>query len=434
MGAQEDFMKFVLKFMAEVPGGVEGDAEMRRRDPRPFVDVTAQDVRLDKLTDPQIDSWFNYMAWNLWELIATRASEGESGLIPRQEYETVSFVQQWELYPKATRLITEKIGIDGLIAMGKVSHREVGSKVNHLRNYASSLMAILGRGICVKLELVDRLAHREDVEQVIQFGRRLWFGAWGEGAGLASGRGFVLPHLDKDVVESLVAHTYRLDDPELRAGFRRFNATTELFGFMVHYDTRLGMGDTGPYPLPDGRTVLVRDHFLKEDSYPWTAGITEGMPYCVTEVMVFKKGDLKFKINDIGTTFTQPSEYLDHLESVAVLARDTPTTPMSALRKVAPEEMARLAKQSEKGVLQMYRILAKLERDQKIWNGVTVYSHEFMRPMATFAGVWDEVRALGFDELQPLAKKAWPTLTGGRAAEILAPVFITGGGFPKVHN
>jgi hypothetical protein len=116
---------------------VAGDAEMRRRDPHPFVDTTAADIRPDHLDDDQIDSWFDYMAWNLWELIATRSTEGESGLIPRQEYETLSFVQQWDIYPNAMRAITAEVGVDGLVELGRVSKREVGTKVNHLRNYAA---------------------------------------------------------------------------------------------------------------------------------------------------------------------------------------------------------------------------------------------------------------------------------------------------------
>ena len=428
-----DFAKFVEKFMAEVPGGSEGDREMRRRDPKPFVDTTAADIVPDKLTDAQIHSWFSYMAWNLWELIASRASEGESGLIPRQEYETLSFVQQWSIYPEAMRAITKKIGKDGLVQIGAVGHREIGTKVNHLRNYASSLMAVLGRGIGVKLDLVDPVTSRADVETAIQFGRRLWHGAWGDGPGLASGRGFVLPHLDKNVWEPLVAAAESLEDPEKRATFRRFNATTELFGFMLHYDNRLGMGDTGPYSLPGGGFALVRDHFLNETAYSWSA-VADGMPYAVTEVMVFRPDGLKVTINDIGTTFTKPSSYLESLDRVAVFARDTIDTPMSGLRRVSYEEMSALSKKSEKGVMQMYRDLSKKDKEEKIWNGIQVYSHDFMRPIAQRAGMWDEVRKIGFDAPTALTKAAWPTLTGGRAAEILAPVFMMGAGFPPFEK
>lgn len=428
-----DFAAFIEKFMAEVPGGPEGDAIMRQRDPHPFVDTTAADIRPDKVDDDQIDSWFNYMAWNLWELIASRSTEGESGLIPRQEYESLSFIQQWEIYPNAMRAITEKVGVDGLVELGRVSKREVGTKVNHLRNYACSLMPILGRGVGVTLDLVDPVSSRADVETCIQFGRRLWQGTWGDGPGLSSGRGFKLPHLDRDVLDPLLAQAVSLEDPEYRKVFRRFNATTELFGFMLHYDNRLGMGDTGPYPLPGGGFALVRDHFLHESAYPW-ADVAEGLPYAVTEVMVFKDDSIEVKINDIGTTFTTPSTYLDSLESVVVFARDSIDTPMSDLRVVGQDEMRSIAKQSEKGVLALYRMYAKKSVDEKIWDGITVYSHDFLRPMAHRIGIWDEIRQAGFDAPSELTKKAWPHLTDGKAAAILGPVFITGAGFPSVRR
>lgn len=428
-----DFMAFVQRFMAEVPGGIEGDQEMRRRDANVFVDTTADDIRPDDLSDDQIDSWFNYMAWNLWELIATRSTEGESGLIPRQEYETLSFVQQWDVYPEAMRAITAEIGVDGLVDLGRISKREVGTKVNHLRNYACSLMPILGRGVGIKLDLVDQFDSRADVETCIQFGRRLWHGTWGDGPGLSSGKGFKLPHLDRDVLDPLLDKAESLEDPERRALFRRFNATTELFGFMLHYDNRLGMGDTGPYPLPGGGFALVRDHFLHETAYPW-ATVAEGMPYAVTEVMIFKDDSIEVKINDIGTTFTTPSSYLEKLDSVVVFARDTIDTPMSGLRVLSPEEMRSISSQAEKGVLDLYRMYSRKSTDEKIWDGITVYSHDFLRPIANHVGMWEEIRTLGFDEPSELTKKAWPTLASGRAGEILAPVFLTGAGFPTVRR
>lgn len=55
-----DFAKFVEKYLAEVPGGPAGDREMRRRDPAPFIDTTAADIRPDTLSDEQIDSWFQH--------------------------------------------------------------------------------------------------------------------------------------------------------------------------------------------------------------------------------------------------------------------------------------------------------------------------------------------------------------------------------------
>jgi hypothetical protein len=72
---------------------------MRDRVPVRFMDTTDADVRRDRLEPAEVNSWLDYAAWNLWDFILGRASEGESGLIPRQEYETISFLQQWNTYP-----------------------------------------------------------------------------------------------------------------------------------------------------------------------------------------------------------------------------------------------------------------------------------------------------------------------------------------------
>jgi hypothetical protein len=284
-------------------------------------------------------------------------------------------------------------------------------------------MAMLGRGVSVTLDLQDPVARREDVETCIQFSRRLWHGTWGDGPGLASGRGFALPLLEDDVLQPLLAAAQPFADDEERTSFRRFNATTELFGFLMHYDTRLGMGDTGPYPLPGGGFALVRDHFLNETGFPWSE-IGEGLPYAVTEVLVFRPDPIELT----------PADYLKSLTSVAVFARDTIDSPMSAVRPVGHEERQRIVRTCEAGVLKMYRILSKLGRDEKIRNGVRMYSHEFMRPLAHRAGVWEDVLAAGFDDLSELTQAAWPTLSGPRAAEILAPVFLMGKGFPPLRT
>jgi hypothetical protein len=102
--------------------------------------------------------------------------------------------------------------------------------------------------------------------------------------------------------------------------------------------------------------------------------------------MVFDDPGIQVKLNDIGTTSTTPSTYLGSLSRVAVYARDTPTAPMQDLRPVHTDEMRRISKTCEVGVLKLYRHYAAAGRDEKIWNGIVVYSHDFMRPMAGRAG------------------------------------------------
>jgi hypothetical protein len=427
-----DIQLLLTKYKGKYPQGLEGDEQIRRDLPVPFIETTDADVRATSLADEQINSWLDYAGWNLWDFILGRASEGESGLIPRQEYETVSFVQQWAVYPRFVRMLTDELGIDGLLELAATSRREVGTKINVTRNWAASVCPILGRGIAVDLGFHDADERRADLEELIQFGRRLQHGTWGGGPGFVSARGFKVPVLDEDVLATLVDQVKPIEGPKLDA-FRKFNAKTELFGFMLHYDCRAGMGDTGPYPLPDGRFAIVRDHFLNETAYPWS-GVAEGLPYCVTEVLVFPADKVTATVNEIMTTFTKPTNYLDFLVEGVAFARDRIDTPMSQLRVLDDAEMDAIADKCHKGTLQMYRTLAKKSRDEKIRDGIMVYTREFLQSHATRVGLWDKFVSEGFDTMHADAEKAWPVLTSGKAAEILTPVLLFGNGFPAVHT
>ena len=432
MTEEIDVERYLQRYKGEYPQGIDGHEQVRQDLAVPFIDTTDEDVRAPTLTDVQVNSWLDYAGWNLWDFILGRASEGESGLIPRQEYETVSFVQQWATYPRFIRMLIDEIGVDGLVELAGTSRREVGTKINVTRNWAASVCPILGRGIAVDLGLHDADARREDLEELIQFGRRLQHGTWGGGPGFVSARGFEVRVLDEDVLSPLVDQVRPLEG-ERRDTFRRFNATTELFGFMLHYDCRAGMADTGPYPLPDGRFAIVRDHFLNETAYPWS-GVAEGMPYCVTEVLVFPADAVTATLTDIQTTFTRPTNYLDLLVEGVAFARDRIDTPMSQLRVLDDAEMTSISTACQRGTMAMYKTLAKKPRDEKIRDGIMVYTREFLLSHAQRVGLWDRFEAEGFDTLHADAEQAWPVLTGGKAAEVLTPVLLFGKGFPRVSE
>jgi hypothetical protein len=428
MDDAEDFQRFLDRYQAEVPTGVEGERQMRERIAVPFMDTTAQDVRRDEITLDELNGWREYMGWSLWDVIAARSTEGESGLIPRQEYETTSFLQIWALYPRMFREITEAVGVEGVIDMGRTPHREIGSKLNITRNWSPQNCCHLGRAIALELGLESPDERLEDIPVPVQFARRLMQGTWGDGPGFACGNDYQAALLDQGIVDRLLADEERLDDPQLRATFRQFNAASELLGFLVHYDCRFGLQDTGPYPVPGGGFMIVRDHYLHEPAYPWT-GPTEGLPYCVSEAMVFRPDvPVRIAINDIGTTFADPKDYLRHLSGVAVYARDTEDAPMEALRRVDADEMASLTKRCNAAMLELYKDLASKDRDQKIRDGINVYTTDHIRPMAKAAGIWDRLKP-DIDELQELTLAGWPMLVDGQAASVLGPLFVKGGAY-----
>jgi hypothetical protein len=146
----------------------------------------------------------------------------------------------------------------------------------------------------------------------------------------------------------------------------------------------------------------------------------------VIEAMVFRPDRaMEVRINDIGTTFTEPTDYLRHLSGVAVYARDREDTPMSELRRLDAAEMASITKKSSAAMLELYKALAAKDRDQKIRDGINVYATDHLRPIAKRAGVWDRLKP-EIDELQELTLAGWPMLADGQAATVLAPLFVKG--------
>ena len=99
-----------------------------------------------------------------------------------------------------------------------------------------------------------------------------------------------------------------LSDEATRSAFQRFNGSAELMGFLLHFDNRLGLGDSGPYPLPDGGFVLVRDLFVNEPAFPWSDA-AEGLPYSFTIAMFFDADSgLETHMTDLSTVFTTPAK------------------------------------------------------------------------------------------------------------------------------
>src|SRR5207245_9576841 len=101
----------------------------------------------------------------------------------------------------------------------------------------------------------------------------------------------------------------------------RFSATLGAYLFLLYFDTRVGTGDTGPYPLSGGRTLLVRDFYrLGPSEFAWSS-VAEGIPYQnLTAALVLDGVDVK--VNDRGTSITEPEDYVERLVAFGLLPSD----------------------------------------------------------------------------------------------------------------
>lgn len=423
-------------FGGTIPHGSEGDAQVRADFTSGVLQVTKENTARD-LNDHELNELQAYMAWNLWDFLALRATEGESGLIPRQEYECFGCVQQWLRYPAFYRLILDTVGIDGVIELGRTARREPASKANMLHIWCAGFTPMFGRAVLGELGIIDPAAAAEEVALLAQFMRRLYLGMWDEdGADMfTSMRGYRGAVLERSWIDRFAADAQPLGDGERRTLFTSFNASTEVLGFLLHFDNRSGLNDSGPYDLGDGRFMIVRDHFLHDPMYHWH-DVAEELPHCFTQAMIFdtRGADLDVALVDGGTTFTEPANYLQYLESAAVYARETWDTPAAEIRLLDDAEMQRYLEICGPATTKLYKRIASMSPRDKITAGAQVYYSEFVVPFARLAGVWERMRdELDFHELDPVASEAYyPLVRDGLGTQLVAKLFVTGTGFPAV--
>jgi hypothetical protein len=296
-----------------------------------------------------------------------------------------------------------------------------------LHMWAMATATSFGRGIALELNLHDVDFKADRVRQSFDVVRRLYKGLWGSGPILTSMRGYQGPVLDSTWIDRFVDDRTSLQDEQARSTFQRFNGAAELMGFLLHFDNRLGLGDTGPYPLADGGFVLVRDLFVNEPAFPWSDDI-EGLPYAFTIAMFFDPDSgLETRMTDLSTVFTTPANYLPSVTGIAVYAREKWDTPMEELRTLGLEELAELRTRCEEQATKLYSRIAAMSQREKIHAGAFAYAAGFALPFARAAGVYDDlVEHHGFNEVHPAVEACYDTIVSGVATEMIPRLFLTG--------
>ncbi|HMC04000.1 MAG TPA: hypothetical protein VKJ83_00835, partial [Actinomycetota bacterium] len=240
--------------MDPIPDGILGDKMIRARMKSGVLEkVSHAEVLNDQFTLDELNDLNNYLAWNIWDVLVMRATEGVSGMIPRQEYEILSFMNEFYRYPEIMRYVTDQIGAQGVIDIGASARREIGTKVNCVHDWCLGAVAF-GMGRCGLLagEWIKPDDFVEESNIILKFMQRVLWGKRQDGLILNSQDRYRCQIHDDDFLADLRTQIVDFEPgSEEQHIFEQFNATAELLAFFDHYDCRLGLGDTGPYPLPD---------------------------------------------------------------------------------------------------------------------------------------------------------------------------------------
>ena len=302
----------------------------------------------------------------------------ESKLIPVSAYIVVSAAEAWYRWPDLCTAIDAAMPAEQIGAAG----RRPGSRVNAVHLWSAANIYLTGRKFLTMFQLVEDEPTR--TWQVLDFWERAAMAYRGDGTRQAWDAGFVLQPYDKDVIDTLLDGVAPVDDADERAAIGRFNATVMAYLFLLYFDTRVGTGDSGPYELPDGKTLLVRDFYQMGPSDFWWADVAKDVPYQNLTAALVLDG-VKLKVNDWGTSITDPESFMEHLVGYALFTTDTPDR---SLRQVPVSELPDIVAAVRTAQAQHYRNVAAMSRDEKIKCGAYVY-FSFLRPFAQVAGIAD---------------------------------------------
>lgn len=423
-------------------GGIAGERQMRS-----YLDTGLLDGNVTRehfkrgFTTEEFNDLINYYAWNTYDLLALRATEGESEIIPRQEYEFLSTTYAIQRWPEFLKLIVDKVGLEGLMDVARKGREELGAA--DYNSIGWSIFVPSGFG-CIGLEdlgLVDAddPVHVDKKKTAYTTAAALCYASRDEdGYLLPSQNRYVAQAKSDDVVEFITDHLSEFE-PGDRAQLRQTMAAAELFSFLLHYDNRVGQADHGPYFVEDGKPMVVREIGLSRPYLPWN-DIAENrdLPFSLVVAMVIEPDDLGLQeIRVPLTAFTHPSDYMESVEQAAVFIRREPEgvdpLPLSELERPSMDDLLDLSERANDAVTEWYERATRLSRREKIMNGAMTYYAGMIVPLLRATGTFELARdELDLFELPPMTSEFYYRMHGGVAKEQMPNQIMFGHGWSEI--
>jgi hypothetical protein len=337
----------------------------------------------------------------------------ESRLIPVTAYIVVACAEAWYRYPEMMRHIDAARPAEEIGAAG----RRPGCRVNTVHLWSIANFWLVGRQVTALFGMAD---DPHDAFTVLDFWERAALAFRGDGSRQAWDAGNVVRPYGDAVVATLLDGTEALDD-ERRAAVKRFNATLVNYLFLLYFDTRVGTGDTGPYPVPgdDGQVLLVRDFYRLGPSDYWWTSVASDVPYR-NLTAAFVLDDVRVQVSDFGSARTEPEDYLDRVVRFGLFTTDGHDD--GTLAPVPLESIDPLVDAVRSAQARLYRDIAGMTRDEKIRCGAYVY-FSFLRPFAEIAGVADELDWGVPRDVPPHLYELLSTMEGGASVERDGPYY-----------
>jgi hypothetical protein len=263
----------------------------------------------------------------------------------------------------------------------------IGNKRSFINLAAMPLHYLTGRELFVDLgenTLADGL---QDQLEVLRF--------WRE-ATIAMRTDGVLYNMDADPPNSshVVGHDLLEEilgslvpaDAATKSTVRKFGARLTAYAFLENCDARTAVCDTGPYQLPDGTFLALRETCADGDGdFPWLDGIRETLPYHHFVIAYQLPGSVQMDNNVWGTAWFTPSDYQADIIATRVFCTDG-----DKLQPLDPEQVSTATAAIRKAHRALYQRLAETDPQERNLYATQMYAWK-LKAWARLAGCYDEI-------------------------------------------
>ena len=306
----------------------------------------------------------------------------DSELFSLNSYIIMGHLEDYLQMSTRIRAIEARLAAEEIVAAGP----RVGTKRNFIYLAAVLMHYFAGRELFISLGDIDTASDLDDHLVVLDFWRRATIALRTDGVltNIHASPPNSSQVLDPGTVERMVNDLIPVDSGVLTT-IRQLSAQLMSYCFLENCDSRIGVCDTGPYPLGDGRFLAVRELCTDTGDFDWTEGIRDLLPHHNFVIAYGFGDDVAMETNVWGSAWFTPHDYLKHMSRFRVYVTDTGTlTPLTV------SELRPLTAAVRKAHKQLYVRYAQMSRKERALCAAQMYAGK-LKPWARAAGAYDDI-------------------------------------------
>jgi hypothetical protein len=238
--------------------------------------------------------------------------------------------------------------------------KRLGAAVSPLAIWLIGYHFLVGREILIDQGQLRPQARVEQIARVLDCWRRLSFTHRGDGHVDNSEAGATNLFLPSTIVRQLYQALIPMDT-SIRRRVTEFVSTLEGYLFLLNAEARLGIVDSGPYPLNIERVLIVRDFFdLTGMQYPWHK-VAAHLPYhsCSLAFTLDPSEFHSIELSDRSLLLTTPLHYVEAIREIALVSSDGNT--LQVLPFTEMDWLVRMVKRVQPKLLEWFGKLSQRE-------------------------------------------------------------------------